>query len=294
MAISQAFLDHLATGHTTLARCWSLTRRDGWAMGFTDHDRDLSFEGLTFKADTGMTARTLMQTTGLSIDNTEALGALSDVAVSEADIRAGRFDGAIVEAWLVNWADVSQRLKQFRGHLGEVTRGAGAFEAEIEGLAQALNQPQGHVYQSPCSAVLGDGRCGFDLSQNGFREERAAEQVEDAVRFTFAGFDSYADRWFERGRLTVLSGGAQGLVALIKNDRLNAGSRVVELWEELRAEILPGDMLRLEAGCDKQADTCRFKFNNFLNYRGFPDIPGEDWMTEFPRQVGANTVVGNR
>lgn len=285
---------HLLGGTTTLARAWAVERRDGWRMGFTDHDRDLSFAGTTYKANTGMTARALMQTTGLSIDNTEAVGALSDAAVTEADLRAGRFDGARVEAWLVNWADTQARVMLFRGSLGEVTRGAGAFEAEIEGLAQALNELQGHVYQTPCSAVLGDGRCGFDLSQNGFREERALEAVEDGVKLTFTGFDTYADRWFERGRLTVLSGAAAGLTAMIKNDRLGADERVVELWQELRAPLSVGDMLRFEAGCDKQVETCRLKFNNFLNFRGFPDIPGEDWLTTFPRQVGGNTRLAGQ
>lgn len=291
MALSQEFLDHLAQGHTTLARCWALTRRDGWRMGFTDHDRDLSFEGITFRADTGLTARVLAQTTGLSIDNTEAVGALSDSSVTEADIRAGRYDGATIEAWLVNWADVEQRVLQFRGRLGEVTRGAGAFQAEIEGLTEALNQPQGLVYQTACSAVLGDGRCRVDLSRPEFHDERPAEAIEeDGARLRFAQAANFVDRWFERGRLVVLSGAAQGLSVAIKNDRLLGEERVIDLWESLRAPLAPGDRLRLEAGCDKEPGTCRFKFDNLLNFRGFPDIPGEDWLTEFPRQPGAETA----
>jgi uncharacterized phage protein (TIGR02218 family) len=37
------------------------------------------------------------------------------------------------------------------------------------------------------------------------------------------------------------------------------------------------------AGCDKRAETCRAKFGNFLNFRGFPHIPGEDWVTAYPK-----------
>ncbi len=288
MAVSPEFQAHIASGLTNFARCWALTRRDGTRQGFTDHDCDLTFDNLVFKADTGLTARALMQSTGLSVDNSEAVGALSDASVTEADIRAGRYDGAVVEAWLVNWQDPSERLMQFRGTMGEVTRTAGGFQAELMGLAETLNQPQGRVYQTPCSAVLGDARCGFDFGLPGYVSERAVETVEDGVTFSFADFTGFDDRWFERGRVLVLSGAAAGLVGLVKNDRLGNTGRVIDLWEGLRADIAPGDMLRIEAGCDKLSPTCRLKFDNFVNYRGFPDIPGEDWLMSYPIAAGVN------
>ena len=118
-------LAHLGTGVTTTCRCWALTRRDGMVMGFTDHDRALAFEGVAFRPDTGMNALALQQTTGLSVDNTEALGALSDEAIREADIEAGRYDGAELRAWLVNWQDVTARSLIFRGTMGELRRAGG-------------------------------------------------------------------------------------------------------------------------------------------------------------------------
>src|SRR5262245_59805600 len=47
---------HLDTGATTLAWCWRVTRNDGTHLGFTDHDRDLAFDGTVFEASTGFTA----------------------------------------------------------------------------------------------------------------------------------------------------------------------------------------------------------------------------------------------
>ena len=94
---------------------------------------------------------------------------------------------------------------------------------------------------------------------------------------------------FEKGRFTVLSGAAAGLVGVVKNDRLAAdGSRAVELWQALGAEVAAGDLVRLEAGCDRRAETCRLKFNNFSNFRGFPHIPGEDWLNAYPVQGSGN------
>ncbi len=290
--ISQEFQSHLDTGVTTLARAWVLRRRDGRVLGFTDHDRDIEVAGVTCKADTGLTARALAQTTGLSVDNSEALGALSDAAVTEADIAAGRYDGAEVEAWLVNWATPAQRLMQFRGNLGEITRVAGGFRAELLGLAERLNRPVGRAYQTACSAVLGDGDCRVDLAGPGFSGEGVVETAEDQKRLGLTGLEGFDDRWFERGRLTVLTGAAVGLIGIVKNDRPEAALRGIELWQALRAEIAPGDRVRLEAGCDKRPRTCRLKFGNMLNYRGFPDIPGEDRMLSVP--VGAETGGGGK
>ena len=89
---------HLKSGATTVCRAWAVRRADGVTLGFTDHDRDLSFDGVTFRAGTGLTARSLMQSTGLAVDNSEAFGALSSDAVREADIESGRYDGAEVRA----------------------------------------------------------------------------------------------------------------------------------------------------------------------------------------------------
>lgn len=289
MGVMAEFESHLGTGITTVARCWKVTRRDGVVHGFTDHDRNLQIDGVTFRADTGMTAHALSQTTGLSVDNTEALGVLNDAAISEKDIRAGRYDAAEVEAWLVNWQDTSQRYLRFRGTVGELTREAGGFRAELNGLSEALNQPQGRAYQLPCSAVLGDRTCRFALDQSGYRVTVPVQSNTDETHFVFEGLDLYPNRWFERGRFTVVSGAAEGLVGHIKNDRKGGdNTRQVELWEALRAEMADGDLIQLEAGCDKLPRTCRVKFNNFLNFRGFPDIPGEDWLMSYPVSHGQN------
>ncbi len=288
MALSVELKAHLQTGATTICRCWSVSRRDGVVLGFTDHDLPLAFDGINFAADSGMSARALEQSTGLSVDNTEALGVLSHTSVNEADIRAGRYDGAAVVSWMVNWVDVSQRVVLFRGAIGEIQRSAGAFQAELRGLTEALNQPQGRVYQKSCGAVLGDSACGVDLDQVGYSTTLPVEVVQGGKFFEFASLSGFADRWFEKGRVRIESGAAAGLVGVVKNDQTSASGRVIELWEALRADVQPGDMVRLEAGCNRRLETCKLKFNNLVNFRGFPAIPGEDWLISVPRRGGVN------
>ncbi|MCU0904613.1 MAG: DUF2163 domain-containing protein [Tabrizicola sp.] len=277
-----ALFEHLASGATTVCRAWTITRRDGVVLGFTDHDQQIEVDGVPCRADTGMTARVLQQTTGLSVDNTEAFGALSAAAITEADLMAGRYDDAEVRAYLVNWRSPTDFVEQFRGYLGEVMRSGGAFKADLRGLSERLNRPHGLAYTPDCSAVLGDEKCRFDLSQPGFTVEAVVSNSEDDRGFQLSGVIGYDDRWFEGGRLDVLTGTAAGLFGVVKNDRQDGSLRRIELWQSIGALVLPGDQIRLRAGCDKTATTCRNKFANFLNFRGFPHVPGEDWLASYP------------
>ena len=284
----------LESGATTLVRCWRITCADGLRLGFTDHDRDLAFLDTVFRADTGVTGRAVAQVTGLAVGNTEVLGALMSEALDERDILAGRFDGAEVRLWLVNWAQPEDRVALFAGTVGEIQRDGAAFRAEFRGLAEPLNLPQGRVYQGDCAAILGDADCGVNLQAAAFSTEAAVGRVEDGRRLWFPGGLEFDERWFERGRLVVQTGAAAGVVAQIKADRNGPEGREVDLWHDIVADLRAGDVVRLEAGCDKRADTCRAKFQNFLNFRGFPHIPGEDWLTTFPSANGVNDGGGVR
>lgn len=286
-------LAHLQSGITTVCRCWAVTRRDGEVLGFTDHDGPLAFEGVQFRADTGMSAARLQQATGLSVDNSETMGALSDASLREADIEAGRYDGAGVRCWLVNWADVSARQLMFAGTIGELRRGNGAFHAELRGLSEALGRPVGRVYQKPCTAVLGDAACGFERLREGYFSLRAVEAVSERRVFRFEAMTGFAEGWFGFGTLEALSGAALGLKGQVKRDFFEGETRVIELWHPMRAAIAVGDEVRLVAGCDKRLGTCREKFNNILNFQGFPDLPGDSWLAVQPQSAG-QTGGGSR
>ncbi|MEM9426698.1 MAG: DUF2163 domain-containing protein [Pseudomonadota bacterium] len=280
--------DHLASGTTTVCRAWAVTRRDGVVLGFTDHDHAFSFEGITFAASSGLTARAVEQTTGLAVDNSEAVGALSDASIREDDLCAGAFDGAEVQSWLVNWQDVSERSLVFRGALGEVERQGNGFRAELRGLAEAINQSQGRVYQRPCSAVLGDALCRVDLAAPGHSIEVTVLDTSGDAEFVIPRQTGVPDKWFQHGQVVVLNGAAAGQVGVIKRDRERDAGRIIEVWERFSGGPQAGDEIRVVAGCDKRVETCREKFGNLLNFRGFPSIPGEDWLVSYPVSAGNN------
>ena len=118
--ISPALAAHLASGTTTLAWCWKLTRRDGISLGFTEHDCNLIFDGVTYEAACGFTASALETSSGLNVDNLDVAGALSSLRLNEDDLAAGLYDDAEIEIWRVNWANVEERLLMRKGNLGEI------------------------------------------------------------------------------------------------------------------------------------------------------------------------------
>ena len=291
---AEALAAHLRTCATTVCRAWAITRRDGVLLGFTDHDEDLSFEEISFSASSGLSARAFEQTTGLAVDNTEAVGVLSNPAIKSEDIRAGRFDGAEVRVWSVNWTDVEARRLVFRGSLGEIERSGQMFRAELRGLADQLGQSFGRYYQRKCGAVLGDAACGVELDTSQFTMEGEVLSVDRGTVLRVLGGSEYADGWFTRGPVSVVSGLGAGDRAVVKRDWSEGDVRAVELWDVLSPALSLGDRVKLVAGCDKRSESCQVKFSNFNNFRGFPDIPGEDWLVRYPTRAGQNSGGSRR
>jgi len=283
-SLPSALQAHLDTGATTLAWCWRLTRSDGVKLGFTDHDRDLVFDGTTFEADSGFTASEIASSVGLSVDNMEAEGALQSGHLNETDLARGLYDNAVVEVWRVNWADVAERVLVRQGNLGEVTTSDGAFIAEVRGLAHELNQEQGRVYQAQCDADLGDARCTVDLDLAAFKGSGTVASVVSGASFTASGLSGFDAGWFTRGFLTWDTGANAGQKMEIKRHTSASGTVTISLWQTPAVAVAVGDTFTIKAGCDKQFATCRDKFDNVPFFRGFPHIPGNDAVVKVAKK----------
>ena len=282
---------HLATGATTLAWCWRVTRSDGAVLGFTDHDRDLTFDGTTFEAATGFTASEIKDALGLSVDNLEVSSALNSDQLNADDLAGGLYDDAGVEIWRVNWQDTNQRVLMRAGSLGEVRRAGTAFSAEVRGLAHYLQQPKGRLFQSGCDADLGDARCGVDVDDPAFRGTGTTIAASRLRLFTASGLDAFAAGWFTRGLVTFTSGANAGRAQEVKRHSLSGVTATLELWQPMALPIEAGDTFTITAGCDKQFATCRAKFANAANFRGFPHMPGNDYILAVARP-GAPVTTG--
>jgi uncharacterized phage protein (TIGR02218 family) len=282
-ALPPALAAHLASGATTLCWCWRLTRRDGTTMGFTDHDRDVVFDGTTFEAAAGFEAGEIRDTAGLSVDDLEVTSALSSERLAEPDLAAGLYDDARVEIWRVNWQDPAQRLLMRAGSLGEVKRAGSTFAAEVRGLSHYLQQTQGRLFQYTCDADLGDVRCGIALGGPAYTGVGTVIGSTSARRFTASGLAVFASDWFTRGLVRFTSGAAAGQGVEVKAHLVQGGVVTIELWQPARGPLVAGQTFEVTAGCDKHLATCREKFGNTVNFRGFPHMPGNDALTRVAR-----------
>ncbi|MCO5092555.1 DUF2163 domain-containing protein [Bosea sp. (in: a-proteobacteria)] len=265
---------HIAAGATTLCHCWSLTRRDGLVLGFTDHDRPLSFDDIAFAAATGLEAAESAAELGFAIGGGEVAGAFAASGLNEADLARGLYDDARVRIWLVDWADPGERLLLEEGYVGEVKRGETGFTAEVRGLAKAFDEERGRLYLRACSADLGDQRCGVALSA----ATAGVDESDGRLSLSADGLGSYADGYFTGGRLVFTGGANAGFATEVKRHGREGTRALFQLWQAPAAAILPGDGFRVTPGCDKSFATCRAKFGNGVNFRGFPHMPTNDFI----------------
>ena len=278
----------LESGASTLARCWQVNRRDGAVLGFTDHDATLEFDGISHEPETGFTPSAIEAGIGLSPDTHDVSGALRSDRITETDIAKGLYDGAEVTLWLTDWRNTDARVVLSRGLVAEIRRGDIAFEAEITGLSDKLNQPVGRAYLHSCSARLGDTDCGVDLTQPAFKGTATVSAVSDPQQLTVTGLAGFAEGWFTGGAVTWLTGANAGLDGHVKTHLAAASASIVELWLAPACAAAPGDTFEITAGCEKTAATCIAKFANLLNFRGFPHMPGDDVAAGYPSSGGTH------
>lgn len=276
--ISPALEAHLASEVTTLATCWKLIRRDDTILGFTDHDQDIVFDSVTYKASTGFTPSAIDNSASLSVDNLDVEGMLSDTSITETDILAGKYDFSEIEIFQVNYRDLSQgALKLRRGWLGEVSLQKQRFVAEVRGITQRLAQTIGELFSPSCRATLGDGRCKVNLASH--TVTGSVTSVSSNQEFTDSA-RSEASGLFTFGKLIFTSGANSGLAMEVKEYLNNAGGGRLSLALPMPYVIAPGDTYSLSKGCDKTLSTCFGRFNNVVNFRGEPAVPGLDRMLE--------------
>ncbi len=263
---------HLSSETTTLATCWKLTRRDNIVLGFTSHDRDIVFEDVTYYASVGFSPTAVASNSDLSVDNMEIDGAIDGTVILEEDISAGIYDFAGIEIFMVNYQDITQGQLNLRtGWLGEIKYGKGRFNAEVRGLMQCFSQSIGELCSPSCRAKLGDARCGLDIADftfTGSITSISSNQVfSDSLSEEAAGY-------FNMGKITFTSGNNEGIPMEVKEYK----SGLITLVLPMPYEVQIADEYSMQAGCDKNFDTCINRFDNAINFRGEPHVPGVDAM----------------
>ncbi|MEO5972418.1 MAG: DUF2163 domain-containing protein [Sphingomicrobium sp.] len=258
---------------TSLALCWRVERGDGAGLALTSHDAAIVHDGDTFVGSPGMVPGTITRGLGLEPHEGEIAGALNADALSEADLALGRWDGARVTLTAVDWiAPEVAPVALLGGELGEVASEGEAFSAELRGAAWRLSDPVCPSTSPECRAELGDKQCRVDLAG---RSVAAAVVVRSGTVLTL---DAAFDDRFVFGRLRYLAGDNTGVSTVI----LAVAGNQVTVRDVPRAAVAAGCRVELREGCDKRFATCVARFDNALNFRGEPHLPGNDLLTRYP------------
>ena len=269
--ISTELKAHIQGEVTTLATCWKLTRKDSTVFGFTNHDQDINFESQLYKANTGFTPTSVQSSASFAVDNMELDGILSSGFIEENDLKAGLYDHAEIEIFMVNYKDLTQgKMNLKRGWIGEVRYGKDYFIAELRGLTQRLSQQIGDVFSPLCRVILGDSKCGVDL--NSFKNTGSVTSVTSRQILTDTSLVDESG-YYNFGKITFTSGLNSGISMEVKDFR--EGGQIT-LFLPMPFDVAVSDSFEITAGCDKNFSTCINKFNNAVNFRGEPHVPGLD------------------
>ncbi len=177
-AISQNLLNHLQQETTTVCTLWKITRKDNQVFGFTNFDKDIIYNGLTYYAENGYSSSAIVTNSNMSVDNLSITGFLQNSTsiidtnvnlnsplMTDEDIMAGVWDFAKVQILLINYNDLSMGdLILKTGYLGQIKSGRTSYETELRSLTQSLNQKVGRVFTSACQAKLGGPNCRLNLT----------------------------------------------------------------------------------------------------------------------------------
>ncbi|MBS0479050.1 MAG: DUF2163 domain-containing protein [Proteobacteria bacterium] len=258
---------------STIAITWRIERRDGIAIGLTSHDRDLVIDGFVYRAAPGMTPSAIRRTADLDADTMDVSGALGGAAIAEADLIAGRWDGARVAVRAVDWDTGASIAELGEGRIGQVELRDGAFTAELAGIAAALDRPVCEATSPECRAELGDARCRAPMAaRRRFARVTASADAVLTVDAAEPSTNAYGD-----GLVRWIGGGNSGLEsAVAASDGATLTLRAPPRFEAA------GALIELIEGCDKSIATCAARFANALNFRGEPYLPGIDLLTRYP------------
>jgi uncharacterized phage protein (TIGR02218 family) len=274
LTLDGAYTSHAAGEATAFCTLWRITRADSTVFRFTDHDRDVVMTDGTYLASSGYVASQARTQAGLNVDDQEVTAIFDAAAITEADLASGLWDGATVEIFSAIWSLPSAGARMIRkGTIGQISHDGAVFRAELRGMMDRLGANIGRVVSPACDAILGDARCAVSLSA--FTHSLTVTAVTSRTVFEDSVLDdsSTPAGYFNGGLITWATGANAGRSMEIKS---HAAGGVFTLFLPMVSNIAVGDTADVIAGCDKSLATCRDTFDNVVNFRGFPHVPGND------------------
>ncbi len=215
-----------ATGSTTWARCVRIVTRDGLTIALTEHDRSLSVDlgdgkgTITYSPSDGVSLSAGRVGGDLAVDNIEIIGAVDDARIVPEDAHGGRFDGASVVLFELDWENPSggQNI-YFAGTVGEVRSSGDEFVFELRSIAALMQRPIAQTIGAMCRKSFGstaasertpNTACGVDLAPPSWQASTAYTATEDGDRLVGSRVKpTTANGWWYRCTVAGTSGASE-------------------------------------------------------------------------------------
>lgn len=159
-----------------------------------------------------------------------------------------------------------------------ITTATATYLFDTLGIPDAINELYAVITGSSLAmtaTIVGGGR--IDLVNHSGKQAVINKSGDLANGMLIQNFQP---NYLDGGVISWVSGQNAGVAMELKT-YIPEGQQVV-LWLSMKFPIAIGDNFSYYPGCDKTRTTCLIKFNNILNFRGEPDMPGVDRMMSFP------------
>lgn len=256
----------------TVATFWRVFRKDGVALGFTTHDKDLYFSGLNHRAAPGMVPAAIRRTISVSGDNAEVEGAISHDNIREEDLIAGVFEGAYVEIGAVDWLERDHEVL-YSGKLGKIEDGDEGFAAELRSAKSVLEDDIVPRTSPTCRAEF----CGLGCNLSPVHFTKTAKMLSVDLEQNTITVEGATPTLYTGGKLRFLDGPQTGLSFGI----IAASADGMLLDRPLVDGVAVSTRVELREGCDRTIATCSSRFDNAVNFRGEPFLPGNDLLARY-------------
>lgn len=276
-ALSTNFSERLRSSVVSLCHCWKIELEDGLVLGFTNHDDNLMVNGIEYHAHPGLNTPIIKQTLGFNVDSVDALGAIDHDLISQSDLRAGRYHNAKISLFAVDWQNTTETIFLMQGHVANIREHGDEFELEIRQITDALENKQGRYFSHMCDAQLGDHRCKVNATASPYGATAIITDIPSDSKILVSNLDDYDAGWFDFGEIRFDTIALSNQPMTIAQHRLVNGFAELTFWAPLPVLPSQGDSVFVIAGCNKLYATCQSKFNNQLNFQGFPHMPGKEY-----------------
>lgn len=279
-----------ARGSDTICDVWTITRRDGTVLRFTNLDKDLSDGVNTYQATNSFNISAISASIGKGATAADMSVVLSNDAgfISRQDVEIGLFNDAFIEIDMLDWEQPTLgKVRLMTGYItGALTTNRQQARFNLLGLLQKGLQRIGESYGPECRVDLGSAKCGVNLGD--FTTTGVVDTVNSRRRFSADLADNQVDNYYQMGVLTWTSGDNDGTsMEVLLQQAADATLDDILIALNAPRAIQAGDEFSIVAGCDKRPVTCKEKFSNKVNFRGEDFAPGNEAASDISTGPGS-------